>query len=94
MLIFVSWIFYGLGAFGVFVLRKKMPNAVRPYKTFGYPVVPAVFVVFAFVFVIFTLYNDTINYIKGTTQLINSIFGLLLIGIGIPVYFYFHKRKN
>jgi APA family basic amino acid/polyamine antiporter len=47
MLIFVSWIFYGLGAFGVFVLRKKMPDTPRPYRVPGYPVIPAIFILFS-----------------------------------------------
>ncbi|MDQ1266061.1 MAG: basic amino acid/polyamine antiporter, family [Bacteroidota bacterium] len=93
MLIFVSWIFYGLGAFGVFILRKKMPDTPRPYKVWGYPYIPAIFVIFALAFVIFTLYNDIVNYINGRTQIINSLFGLLLVGLGTPIYFYY-KRKN
>lgn len=44
-LIFVSWIFYAAGAYGVFVLRRKMPNAPRPYKVPGYPLVPWAFIV-------------------------------------------------
>jgi APA family basic amino acid/polyamine antiporter len=43
-LIFVSWIFYAAGAYGVFVLRRKEPDAPRPYKVPGYPYLPAVFV--------------------------------------------------
>jgi APA family basic amino acid/polyamine antiporter len=93
MLIFVSWIFYGLGAFGLFVLRKKMPNTERPYKVVGYPWVPGTFVVVAALYVIFTLYSDIVNYISGKSQIINSIFGLLLVGIGVIFYFYF-ERKN
>ncbi|OGU38087.1 MAG: hypothetical protein A2X61_06390 [Ignavibacteria bacterium GWB2_35_12] len=92
MLIFVSWIFYGLGAFGVFVLRKKMPDRYRPYKVIGYPVIPAIFVIFATAFVLFTLINDIENYVAGKVQIINSLFGILLVGIGIPFYIYF-KRK-
>lgn len=93
MLIFISWIFYAAGAFGVFVLRKKMPDAPRPYKVVGYPYVPAIFVIFALAFVIFTLYNDIVNYAQGNSQIINSIFGLLLVAIGIPIYIYY-QRKN
>lgn len=93
MLIFISWIFYAAGAFGVFVLRKKMPDAPRPYKVVGYPYVPAIFVVFALAFVVFTLYNDIVNYINGNSQIINSVFGLALTALGIPIYFYY-LRKN
>lgn len=84
MLIFVSWIFYGLGAYGVFVLRKKMPNAERPYKAFGYPWLPAFFVVFSAFFVGFSIWYNVRN----------AIFGIILVAIGIPLYFYFNKQKN
>lgn len=94
MLIFVSWFFYAMGALGVFVLRKKMPDAKRLYKVIGYPFVPAIFVAFAFVFVIFTIINDIEMYRAGKSEFINSIFGILLVLIGIPFYFYFMKRKQ
>ncbi len=94
MLIFVSWIFYGMGAFGVFVLRKKMPDAERPYKVIGYPYVPAIFVVFAGVFVAFTLINDIEMYNQHKTQIVNSILGILLVLSGIPFYIYFMKKNK
>lgn len=94
MLIFVSWIFYALGAFGVFVLRRKMPDVHRPYKVWGYPYVPAIFVIFALGFVVFTLYTDIENYISGKSYIINSLFGTLLVAIGIPLYIYFRYFKK
>ena len=42
--VFADWIFFGLGAASVFVLRKQLPDARRPYKALGYPVIPALFV--------------------------------------------------
>jgi APA family basic amino acid/polyamine antiporter len=92
MLVFVSWIFYGMSAAGVFVLRRKMPDAIRPYRVWGYPVVPAIFVVFAAVFLVMTLVNDIQLYQRGQTPLINSVFGLFLTALGIPLYFYFKIR--
>ena len=47
--VFADWIFFGLGGASVFVLRRKRPDAERPYKAFGYPVLPALFVVAAVV---------------------------------------------
>lgn len=94
MLIFVSWIFYGMGAFGVFVLRKKMPQEIRPYKVWGYPYVPVIFIIFASAFVVFTLYNDIVSYAAGKTQIINSVFGLLLVFIGVPFYVYFKSKSK
>jgi basic amino acid/polyamine antiporter, APA family len=83
MLIFVSWIFYGLGAFGVIILRRKMPEAVRPYKVIGYPILPLIFVVFSAFFVGYSFYYNVRN----------AVFGLILVAIGIPLYFYFIKKK-
>ncbi|GAB1371621.1 amino acid permease [Candidatus Kapaibacterium sp.] len=94
MLIFVSWIFYALGAYGVIVLRKKMPNAPRPYKVPFYPWIPLIFVFVASLFVILTLYNDINNYISGKTEIINSTFGLMLVLVGLPLYYYFRKKKQ
>jgi APA family basic amino acid/polyamine antiporter len=94
MLIFVSWIFYAFGALGVFVLRKKFPHADRPYKVWGYPFVPAIFIVFAFAFVVFTVYNDINNYMNGNSRIINSLFGLLITLTGIPFYIWFKRRSQ
>lgn len=94
MLIFVSWIFYAFGAYGVFVLRKKMPEVFRPYKVWGYPYVPTIFVIFASVFVVFTLYNDIDMYLAGKSEIINSVFGLFLVSTGIPFYIYFQKANK
>jgi basic amino acid/polyamine antiporter, APA family len=77
MLIFAVYIFYGATAMGVFILRRRMPNAHRPYKTWGYPVVPALFVLFCV-----GLFLNTI-----ITRPREAGIGLSLILLGIPVYF-------
>lgn len=84
MIIFAIFIFYGSTAFGVFVLRKKMPDAERPYKVWGYPIVPAAFVLFCF-----ALFINTI-----ITRPREAGIGLLLILIGIPMYHWFNKKNN
>jgi APA family basic amino acid/polyamine antiporter len=94
MLIFVSWIFYAAGALSVIVLRRKMPDHERPYRVWGYPTVPVLFIVFAMIYVVFTLYSDIANYVNGRAPLINSLFGLLLVALGIPGYLYWKRRKN
>ncbi len=94
MLIFVSWVFYAAAALGVIVLRRKMPDHERPYRVWGYPVVPLVFVAFALVYVAFTLYSDVVNYLAGRAPLVNSLFGLLLVALGIPGYLYWKSRKR
>jgi APA family basic amino acid/polyamine antiporter len=94
MLIFVSWIFYALGAYGVIVLRRKYPDRERQYKVIGYPIVPLIFVGFATLFVFLTLYFDIQNYAEGKTDIIYSVFGLLLVATGIPFYWFFRKRGS
>lgn len=91
MLIFVSWLFYGMSAAGIFVLRRKLPHAERPYRVWGYPIVPAIFVAFTVFFLIATLISDIQLYASGKTQMINSLLGLLLTALGIPLYWYFRK---
>jgi len=94
MLIFVTWIFYALGAFGVFILRRTMPDTPRPYRVWGYPFIPAIFVVFACIYVVFTLYGDITAYAEGRAEIINSVFGLILVGMGIPFYIYFRSKNK
>src|SRR4029079_1450035 len=62
MLIFIAWIFYAAGAYGVFVLRRKEPSAPRPYRVPGYPLLPWIFVTFAVAFLALTIYNDVSAY--------------------------------
>jgi APA family basic amino acid/polyamine antiporter len=83
-LLFASWIFYGLCASSVFVLRRKAPDKERPYKTLGYPVMPVVFVLVATWLVINTLVNKRVE----------SVTGLVLIALGLPLYFYFKMRRE
>ena len=92
MLIFISFLFYGMGTLGIFILRKKMPLAERPYKVWGYPIIPLIFIVFSFFFLAITLFNDIHNYVTGKSLFINSVFGLVLMGIGIPLYWFFRNK--
>ena len=94
MLVFVSWMFYALTGVGVVKLRYTMRDHPRPYKAWGYPVIPAVFILFSACFLVITVYNDVTAYIDGKTQLINSFFGLLIVAAGFPLYWYFNRRKK
>jgi len=75
-------------------LRKKMPDAHRPYKLKGYPYLPIIFIFFAMLYVGITLYNDISAYVAGKSPIINSVFGLALTAIGIPLYWYFKKKES
>jgi basic amino acid/polyamine antiporter, APA family len=92
MYIFVTWLFNLMLVAGVFILRKKMPNAIRPYKVWGYPFVPIIALLCTSLYLIITLYNDITAYNSGKINLINSVFGIALTAIGIPFYFYFKKK--
>ncbi len=95
-LIFVSWVFYAVGAYGVFVLRRKMPDTPRPYSVPGYPWVPWIFIVFATIYLVFTVKNDLANYhaavAAGKHAMIDSAFGIALVLIGTPIYLFYHWR--
>ncbi len=83
MLIFAAFFFYGATAFGVFVLRKREPDAERPYRVWGYPIVPALFVLFCVTLIIVTCF----------THPREAGFGVALMLTGVPLYFYW-KGKN
>jgi APA family basic amino acid/polyamine antiporter len=83
-LLFASWIFYGLVTSSVFMLRRKLPDLKRPYKTLGYPLMPMVFVLVATWLIINTLVNKPVE----------SVVGLVLILIGLPLYFYYRQQKR
>jgi APA family basic amino acid/polyamine antiporter len=93
MIVFVSWVFYGAATLGVFLLRRKWPDVERPYKVWGYPVVPLLFILFSALFLVFTLYSDISSYLDGSSPLINSVMGILLVAIGIPGYMYWNKKN-
>ena len=84
MIIFAVFIYYGATTLGVFILRKKMPDAPRPYKVWGYPVVPAIFILFCL-----GLFFNTLQ-----SRPREAIMGLVLIGSGVPFYFWFTRRSK
>ena len=81
--IFASWILYAMATASVIVLRRKRPDLPRPYKTFGYPVVPILFVLVAGALIASTLADSPRE----------SILGLGLIFAGLPFYFYWKGRQ-
>lgn len=94
MFVFITWIAYGAGAWGILRLRKRMPQAERPYKIWGYPLTPLVFIGFSAFYLISTIWNDVNNYLAHRQPVINSVLGLFITVLGIPLYFYFRERKE
>jgi APA family basic amino acid/polyamine antiporter len=93
MFVFMSWVYYGFLGYGLILLRHKMPEAERSYKVWAYPYVPIIFIGFSVFYFVLTIYNDVSNYITGKSPVINSLLGLLLTATGIPLYFYFGKKR-
>jgi APA family basic amino acid/polyamine antiporter len=77
MISFVVVIFYVLTILGIFILRKKQPNIERPYRAFGYPVLPIIYIILALAFCV-GLVSASPKY---------SLWGLAIVLAGVPLYF-------
>ena len=82
--IFGSWILYLMAAFSVFVLRRKLPDLPRPYRTIGYPIVPLLFVLVAAFLLVSTL----------QTRPRESLMGLFLMALGVPLYYHWKRQAH
>lgn len=91
MMVFVSWLAYGMGAVGIFLLRKRVPQVARPYKIWGHPYVTIIFILFTAFFLVLTIVNDVRNYLDGRQPVVNSVLGIIFIMVGIPLYLWFSK---
>jgi APA family basic amino acid/polyamine antiporter len=80
---FAIILFAGIAVAAVFVLRAREPNAPRPYKTLGYPIAPAIFVLTSLAIVLNALYRDPRQFGLG----------LLVIASGIPLYVFLTRRR-
>jgi APA family basic amino acid/polyamine antiporter len=84
MIIFAVFIYYGATTLGVFILRRKMPDAERPYKVWGYPVVPAIVILFCVGLFINTIF----------TRPREAAIGMVLMLTGVPMYYWFKKNNK
>ncbi len=82
--IFAEWLFYMIAGSTIFIFRHREPQADRPYRVWGYPVVPAVFVAVSALLLYFTFTNN----------LPNSAYGTLAILAGIPIFYLFARRRH
>ncbi len=83
-MVFAVLLFYVLTIIGIFVLRRKRPDAERPYRAFGYPFVPLLYIVAATVIMIVLLL-----YQKQTAG-----GGLIIVLLGLPVYWLWSRRSK
>jgi basic amino acid/polyamine antiporter, APA family len=82
--VFAALLFYVLTVTGIFVLRRKRPNAERPYKAFGYPVVPLLYILAAIGIMLVVLLYKT-STAGG---------GMVIVLLGVPVYWLWHRREG
>jgi basic amino acid/polyamine antiporter, APA family len=80
----VEWIFFTLAAAGIFKFRKRLKDTERPYKTFGYPVTPLIFIIINTWFVINMMVKKPFH--MGV--------GILCVLVGVPVYLFFRRRNT
>jgi len=81
--IFAEWLFYMLATSTIFVFRKREPNAARPYRTWGYPLVPGLFI----------MASAGLLYYTFAQNLRNSLTGTVVILAGIPIFYTFKRRR-
>jgi APA family basic amino acid/polyamine antiporter len=80
--IFSEWLFYAITASTIFVFRRRESAAQRPYSIWGYPVLPALFILAAAVLLVFSFAD----------QPRNSLIGTVIILLGIPLHFLMQRR--
>jgi APA family basic amino acid/polyamine antiporter len=81
---FAVILFYILTIIGIFILRKKMPDAERPYKAFGYPIMQIIYIILASLFCINLIYAKPVF----------GIGSLSIVVLGIPVYYIWKAMKK
>jgi len=82
--IFAEWLFYMIAGSTIFVFRRRESNVARPYRIWGYPIIPVLFVCASALLLYFTF----------TDNLMNSTVGLLIILAGIPVFYAFARKRR
>jgi APA family basic amino acid/polyamine antiporter len=82
--VFGQWLFFGLTVAAVIILRRKKPDMPRPYKTWGYPVTPIIFILASMFIAVSSLLS----------QFKNAMFGLAIILLGLPFYFFWKNKSR
>jgi APA family basic amino acid/polyamine antiporter len=82
--VFASWLFYGLATASVFIFRRTMPDAPRPYRAWGYPIVPVIFVLVTVALLINT-------FVAAPKQ---ALLGVAVLIAGLPFYWYWSRQTQ
>jgi APA family basic amino acid/polyamine antiporter len=91
---FAVVLFSGVAVAALFVLRRREPDAPRPFRAWGYPLAPAIFTLASFAIVANALWNDLILPATTGGSWGPSAAGLLIIGAGIPVYWWISRETS
>jgi basic amino acid/polyamine antiporter, APA family len=84
--IFAALVFYALTTIGLFILRRRAPDLPRPYRAFGYPVLPALYIALTAGVMVLLLLSPTTRT--------EAVSGLVLVLLGVPVYFLWRKVET
>jgi APA family basic amino acid/polyamine antiporter len=83
--VFVGWIFYALGAASIFVFRRTLPDAPRPFRVPGYPWTPLLFILSAVAIVLNTIVSQPLR---------QTVMGLGMVGLGLPAYWFWQRSRG
>jgi APA family basic amino acid/polyamine antiporter len=89
---FAVILFGGIAVMSLFVLRRREPDAPRPFKALGYPIAPLVFVVACVLIVLNALWSDLVVPIQTGSEWGPAAAGLIIIALGVPLYYFFSRR--
>jgi APA family basic amino acid/polyamine antiporter len=91
---FAVVLFAGVAVVSLFVLRQQEPDAPRPFRAWGYPVAPAIFAIASLAIVLNALWTDLVVPVRAGTPWGPAAAGLIIIGLGIPLYYFFSAKKS
>jgi APA family basic amino acid/polyamine antiporter len=90
---FAVVLFAGVAVVSLFMLRQREPDAPRPFQAWGYPIAPAIFAVASLAIVLNALWADLVTPIQTGAPWGPAAKGLIIIGLGVPLYYVFSRRK-
>jgi APA family basic amino acid/polyamine antiporter len=91
---FAVVLFAGVSVVSLFVLRQREPDAPRPFRAWGYPVAPAIFATASLAIVVNALYSDLVVPISTGAPWGPAAAGLIVIGLGIPLFYLFSRKAS
>jgi APA family basic amino acid/polyamine antiporter len=91
---FAVVLFAGVAVAALFVLRRREPNAERPFKAWGYPVAPAIFSLASLAIVANALWSDLLTPLAAGTRWGPSAAGLVVIAAGVPIFWWLRRRDT